>query len=113
MTGKMMDGLPQGRRWMAATAVGETVYLTGGDRQGGAPCREVWVCDRETGVVQVSAPLPLAVSGHGCTVLDGKLYVTGGVPKTAQARPCNDTMPSLAAGSLACRCHRRFGSTEQ
>jgi N-acetylneuraminic acid mutarotase len=69
--------LPRGRGGLAAAALGDKIFVFGGE----APLR-IWnateMYDRAIDAWVAKAPMPTARHGLGAAVVDGRIYVVGG-----------------------------------
>lgn len=91
-----------------AAAEGGAVYLAGGEGLLSA-VSDLSIYDPAADAWDVLEPMPAALSGHGMAILDGRIYVAGGVPRGGMAdaydpfAPEEDivTLPAFAALAAA------------
>ena len=65
-------------------ALGGLIYIFGGETAGGLPVSIVQVVNPRSGTVSVSPIFPCRLSGAAAGVLDGVIYIAGGVTGAAQ-----------------------------
>jgi N-acetylneuraminic acid mutarotase len=70
---------------LGAVGCAGRLFVFGGLRGDFSPVDTVWSFDPATGRWEPRAPLPAARGGFGAAVLDGRIYVVGGLPATRAA----------------------------
>jgi outer membrane protein assembly factor BamB len=99
--------LPVAVRYPALATLDGRIYVFGGESSNGQPLSTVQVVNPRTGTAQVIGRLPLPLSGAAAGVLDGVIYVAGGVTGVSSLQPVNEVFAFdrarstfLRAGSL-------------
>ena len=94
-------------RYPAVAALGGLIYVFGGESLGGLPVAAVQVVNPGNGTDKVIGQLPLALSGAAAGVLDGVIYIAGGVTGATRPQAVDDVFAFavartsfLRAGSL-------------
>lgn len=71
--------LPEARDHAGLTAIGDLLYLTGGNAEGFAPRANLWIYDPRADRWSTGPQMPDRRSAHAAVEAGGRLYVVGGV----------------------------------
>ena len=71
--------LPEARHHAGLTAIGDLLYLTGGNAEGFAGRANLWIYDPQADKWSAGPQMPDRRSAHAAVEVDGRLYLVGGV----------------------------------
>lgn len=88
--------LSQPRELAAVVTVGDKIYIVGGSGSDGNPTKTCWVFDPNTRLIDETKPdMNTARSGKQIDVIDGKIYVGGGITSSTNTPPPYAYIPDI------------------